>query len=104
MGKNRGYELVFNEDLPKDVFEWIESRFPRRMYFDVLGIIEQIVATWAYRFLGSSYSTFTGFILRLRKYRLILGQDTAYPRGTGLGMPSVGRNYTAPSCKPLKQL
>ena len=59
------------------------------MLGDIVGILEQIVASCAHRFLGSSYSTFTSFILRMRKHRLILAQDTAFTRGSGLGMPKV---------------
>ena len=100
--RGRGFELVFSRDLPVTIMKWIENNYPLRMKFDVLGMIEQIIATWSYRFLGTSYSTFTGFILRLRKYRLILGQDTLYTRASGLGMPPTARNLTHSTCRPLK--
>ncbi len=66
------FDLVFWDDLPAELFRWILERYPQRMFFDVLGIVEQLVAAGAHRFLGSSYSTFSSFVLRLRKHRVTM--------------------------------
>ena len=74
------------------------------MFVDVLGVLEQLIATYAHRFLGSSYSTFTSFILRLRKHRLVLAQDSAFPRGNGQGLPAMARDLEFSTCDPIKAL
>mmetsp|Transcript_21839 Transcript_21839/g.38608 ORF Transcript_21839/g.38608 Transcript_21839/m.38608 type:complete len:671 (+) Transcript_21839:2-2014(+) len=71
--RKMGYDLKNWEDLDKEVLDNYLTRFPRQMYRDVLGMIEQMLCTYSYMFLGSPYSTFTMYILRLRKYYPLLG-------------------------------
>mmetsp|Transcript_16596 Transcript_16596/g.28734 ORF Transcript_16596/g.28734 Transcript_16596/m.28734 type:complete len:810 (+) Transcript_16596:647-3076(+) len=49
------------------------QQYPAVMFMGMLGIIEQLLCAYAYRFLGSSYSTFTTMILRLRRSMPFLG-------------------------------
>ena len=91
-----GWELVFIESLPGDVVVPILERFPITMYDTITGIIDQLLCTYAFRFLGSTFSTFTWFILRMRELRPFIAADTRLPGE--LGLPPNCRNVTLP-CK-----
>jgi hypothetical protein len=64
--RDQGYKLVTWRDLDPALLGGFLARFPRQMFFDILGTVEQSLCALANRFLGSTYSTFTMFILRLR--------------------------------------
>jgi hypothetical protein len=102
--KNRGLDLVFWETLPEqdDLIRYLEL-YPRRMFMDVLGMIEQLLCAYAEKFLGSGYSTFTTYILRLRKYRTTLAADTTFDPKTELGLPIHVRGKTS-TCDPITSL
>jgi len=99
-----GFSLVFWEDLPRQkLLRQYLAAFPRRMFMDVLGMIEQLLCAYADKFLGSGYSTFTTYILRLRKYRTTLAADTAFSKESLLGLPEHVRGVKS-SCDPITSL
>ena len=100
---DNNFDLYFYEDLPQDILRPYLDKFPKRMEMDVLGIVEQFVCTYARYFLGSGYSTFTTYILRLRQQRRTLGADTRFSVESGLGLPAVVRELKS-TCDPLKSL
>eukprot|EP00515_Schizochytrium_aggregatum_P015961 CAMPEP_0202083858 /NCGR_PEP_ID=MMETSP0964-20121228/25492_1 /ASSEMBLY_ACC=CAM_ASM_000500 /TAXON_ID=4773 /ORGANISM="Schizochytrium aggregatum, Strain ATCC28209" /LENGTH=202 /DNA_ID=CAMNT_0048651599 /DNA_START=20 /DNA_END=628 /DNA_ORIENTATION=- len=63
-----GFDLLTYRDLDQELLLNFATRFPLQMFRDVLGMIEQLICTYSYRFLGSSYSTFSLFILRIRRF------------------------------------
>ncbi|GBG31907.1 GDP-fucose protein O-fucosyltransferase 2 [Hondaea fermentalgiana] len=69
-----GYEVITYKDFDQELLKAFLTRYPPTMYFDMLGIIEQLVCSYAYKFMGSPYSTFTLYILRLRRRFPLLSQ------------------------------
>jgi len=102
--KTYGFSMVFWESLPgyDVVLRPYLATFPKRMFMDVLGMIEQLLCSYATMFLGSGYSTFTTYILRLRKYRDTIATDTSF-QDRALGLPEPIRNMKS-SCDPIKAL
>ena len=110
----RNYFDVFEKDYHLSVYFWESlpnfetlvkpylNYFPKRMAQDILGMIEQLVCTYSVLFLGSGYSTFTTYVLRLRKYRETLAADTTFENRL-LGLPENIRNVKS-NCDPLKSL
>jgi hypothetical protein len=97
-------QTVFWEDLPRQALIKSDlAAFPRRMFMDVLGMLEQLLCAYADKFLGSGYSTFTTYILRLRKYRSVLAADTIFPKDTFLGLPAAVRGVKS-GCDPISSL
>lgn len=99
--RSKGFDVLFWEDLDKDVLLPFLKRYPARMSMDILSAIEQLLCTYAVKFLGSGYSTLTNFILRMRKRRKELGFDTEL--GPELGMPEQASSSSS-DCNPLSQL
>lgn len=96
-----GLEPVFFESLPEyeTLVKPYLSHFPSRMNMDILGMVEQLLCTYANKFLGSGYSTFTTFILRMRKYRHVLGVDTSFDNPED-SIPEAVRDEKS-TCNPL---
>ena len=78
--RDQGYKLVTWRDLDPALLGGFLARFPRQMFFDMLGTVEQSLCAFANRFLGSNYSTFTMLILRLRKLLPMLGPLEERPK------------------------
>jgi hypothetical protein len=78
--RDQGYKLVTWRDLDPALLGGFLARFPRQMFFDMLGTVEQSLCALANRFLGSNYSTFTMFILRLRRLLPMLGPLEERPK------------------------
>ena len=97
----KGFEVVFWEDLDQGILAPFLRRYPARMSMDILSAVEQLLCTYAIKFLGSGYSTLTNYILRMRKRRNEIGYDTAL--GPELGMPKQA-SMTTSDCNPLSQL
>lgn len=93
-----GYEVLFWENLDQNVLIPFLRRYPGRMSMDILSVIEQLLCTYAVKFLGSGYSTLTNFVLRMRKRRNEIAYDTVV--GPELGMPKLASRLTS-SCNPL---
>ena len=98
------HNVLFHEDLPLgDELEAYLSKFPSRMRMDVLGMVEQLIGAYSLKFLGSGYSTFTTYILRLRKYQKFIGRDTSITDSEDMGLPLVARTHKS-TCNPLHAL
>lgn len=65
---DRGFNITTAYDLDQNLLNDYILRFPPQMYRDILGMIEQLICAYSLKFLGSSYSTFTMYILRLRRF------------------------------------
>ena len=99
--KVHGFNVTFWEDLDQEILIPFLKRYPARMFMDILSVIEQLLCTYAIKFLGSGYSTLTTFILRMRKRRKVIGHDTEL--GPELGLPFYART-TNSTCNPLFSL
>jgi len=99
-----GLSPVFWEDLPEleEILRPYLKHFPKRMFMDILGMVEQLICAYSAMFLGSGYSTFTTYILRLRKYREIIASDTSFSDAQ-LGLPVAIRNIKS-TCDPIAAL
>lgn len=99
-----GLRPVFFESLPEydTLVKPYLAHFPQRMSMDILGMVEQVLCTYANKFLGSGYSTFTTYILRLRKNRNTLGADTSFAHPEE-SIPIAVRHESS-SCNPLASL
>lgn len=96
--EEEGFKVVFWEDLDQEVLLPFLERYPSRMSMDMLSAIEQLLCTYALKFLGSGYSTLTNFILRMRKRRKEIGYDTVL--GPDFGMP-LQAAMTESHCNPF---
>lgn len=99
--KAHGFNVSFWEDLDHTVLLPFLKRYPARMFMDILSVLEQLICTYAIKFLGSGYSTLTTFILRMRKRRRVIGFDTEL--GPEMGLPFHART-TNSTCNPLFSL
>jgi len=72
--REMGYEIFTYHDFDQVKLNSFLARYPSTMYFDILGILEQLVCSYSLKFLGSPFSTFTLYILRMRKLFPLLSQ------------------------------
>ena len=89
--KDAGLEIVRWTDVDQVLIQPLYDHFPQAFFFTALGIVEQLVCSYSAAFLGSYYSTFTLYILRMRKLLDFLGPDTSDPEAM-LALPSIQFN------------
>lgn len=99
--KRAGFTQMFWTDLDQGILLPFLERYPSGMARDILGMVEQLICTYAIKFLGSGYSTFTTYILRMRQYRRILAADTSVD--SKISLPYNARNSDS-SCKGYESL
>lgn len=97
-----GFHVYFWEDLDKTILQDFLGNYPSRMFMDILSAVEQLLCGYAYKFLGSGYSTMTNFILRIRKRRGEIAYDTTL--GPIDGLPTSARNLEPSKCNPLSTI
>jgi len=104
--REMGFQLITYRDFDQEKLNAFTAMFPPTMYLDIVGILEQLICSFSYRFLGCPYSTFTLYILRMRQHFPLLSQtyfekplQTSYHR-----LPMVFENFTSSSfesaCNP----
>jgi len=69
----QGMNVTFSTDLPPSVLDEFKKLFPPgQLRNDMLGLLEQLICVQAVDFLGTSFSTFSAWIVFARKFRGLL--------------------------------
>jgi hypothetical protein len=71
----RALKVTYSDGLDPDLIRAFKSAFPRGVIrVDMMGVLEQLICTQAKRFIGTRTSTFSAYIVFMRKF-----PDEAFP-------------------------
>lgn len=86
------FNVTFSTDLPQEPIKNVLKYYPTRMHSTVLGIIEQLLCTRAYKFLGTGYSTFSEHIRTMRANRILASDPWIDNGGVYIGVLNNNNN------------